>query len=112
MNNESFYRDLDIVDLLQTVNKDIQMLLNGAVFSPEKLNEHFIAAAELMSRVEINHSYHDKNGVNMITSSGYCLDNVEAARDSLRDMDLPDGTILAQMPMGAYHAARRYPEID
>ena len=108
---EHFYQNMDIKNLLQVVCKDLKNIFEGQEYSENKLQEHFIAANELLSRVEINHSYHNKRGENIMTPSGYCLNEISEASDKLRDMSLCDGELIAYLPLGTYLAARDKPEI-
>ncbi len=111
---ENFYRNMNLSDLLQVVCKDIKSFLNDK--NPEllndKLTEHFIAANELLSRVDVRHSYHADNGANILTTSGQGLNSANVAARELEDMLLPDGKVVAILILGEYHAARQKPEID
>lgn len=111
---ENFYRNMNLSDLLQVVCKDIKSFLSDK--NPEllndKLTEHFIAANELLNRVDVRHSYHSENGDNILTTSGQGLNSVNIAARELEDMLLPDGKVVAILTLGEYHAARQKPEIN
>lgn len=111
---ELFYRNMDLLDLLQTVCKDIKNFLNEKddSFTNEKIKEHFVAANELLSRVEVQHSCHVDNGENILTSSNYGINEALQAARELEDMQLPDGKIVAVMTLGLYHAARSNAEVN
>lgn len=103
-----FYKRMTTSELLKHIAEGINTYCTGGI--PQDLSEiqiHFLAAKEMLSRIQINHLGHDHDGRAMITHSDYSMDNLDAAIDWIKENCYEDGEVMAYAPLGKYIAPRK-----
>lgn len=109
---KDYYASLSTVDLISTITDGNVLNLSDKLSIPKfELQRYFTATNELLSRIQLSHSYHNESGEHVLTNTSYDITDLKAGIQSLKYLDLPDGDVVAKVVLGKYKAARQNPEV-